>query len=1082
MFRRLEGFVNNGWSSFQEDQTSLATTPLVISAIAVDPIHRDLNKATQGLNRTATQLDRNATIDIYSPANAYYTQLKQLNDQNTQKCLPALTPQDIINKNPSGPLQCGWYYNTSDKTGKAYLSTRNGPIQGLDAPAPAQPYTLFFGNNPGNMLTARGTDLQSAQMQMDIDRCSNMACNQLGSSQYRNCGFCGSRGIPIKNGVPKYPQNIYASCAGGSTNLILTASQCPTIAPPTGNTNSGVTINNEGQPTGIIRRSVPPTIAECTPDENTRFSGPCLQTFLRNAGCTSQGSLSLALNGFTTTTDQNSIATNNPNINTYVNMPAPKFNLNRFTMAPTLQDAQAEAVALATASQSAITNGQPTKQNTLEIDLCKKSGYFLENYNFCSELADGSPRPTAGWDIGCLQEEFLKAGLSKNGTMYPTRYNSAYTYYNTLQTWKNVKDYMKSIFDNMYLGVPIREGFTVRERFTDVASTPFVLQSVNYPTYYITFTSQGAPIKIIESTTPTSFVWKQGPTNNTIQIFLASNQSLCLNVRRMGGILYPDPLPGLYNTFIVRKGKAGGNTVTFESATGKNTFLRHAGFTLYLNGDNGTDLFAKDSSFIARDSVSGAKIFEPFVTSPESGTLPVSFFQPPTIDDGSRTTFPIIKKALEEGRNQILEEPPIPFTVEGMEIYTTSTVNSGDGNMAVITDYRVASSPPNLPNLERNVVLANLTVATSQQITPKLIVYGPVNLFSYTVNSVLTGWGWQSENLIDAQPNTFQPLQVLKPYPKSQTKNMRIALYNKPGTTLLQPFQVLAKQYNIFKSEWVTGGTGAPMYSFPMSPQPTMSIVRDINAPFLRFEVQNDPVLTNNTLFTDVRSSLMFSTTVLGNPLQFQNTGLSILKTPGINGYAQFSGSQLTNIQIDYPIWGYATFVFSITSIPSTTSDQAMNLLHIGNKINGQIGNGFRCVVYGSTNNNITFAIQTLSQTGIVIRSSSVTVPIQVGSWYMLGIQSATVVNNPTVTVYAINPQTQMTSVTGTPVLLDSSMQIKRANHSQQTGPYFQIGDANTSIDFKVAWLHFFDNTIITADPNREIAGYGPKGYLTGLF
>jgi len=261
-----------------------------------------------------------------------------------------------------------------------------------------------------------------------------------------------------------------------------------------------------------------------------------------------------------------------------------------------------------------------------------------------------------------------------------------------------------------------------------------------------------------------------------------------------------------------------------------------------------------------------------------------------------------------------------------------------------------------------------------------------------------------------------------------------------------------------------------------------MSIVRDVDGPFLRFEVQNDPVLTNNTLFTDMRSSLMFSTTVLGNPLQFQNTGLSILKTPGINGYAQFSGSQLTNIQIDYPIWGYATFVFSITSIPSTASDQAMNLLHIGNKINGQIGNGFRCAVYGSTNGNITFTIQTLTETGMITNASSVTVPLQVGAWYMLGIQSTTTSSNPTVTVYAINPQTQITSVVGTPILLNSSIQIKQANYSQQIGPYFQIGDANTSIDFKVAWLHFFDNTISTADPDTEIAGYGPRGYPTGLF
>ena len=1055
MFRRLDGFVNNVWSTYQEDQAQLATTPIMVSSIAPPS---NLNEATRGITP-------GSTIDIYSPANAYYSQITQLNQKNTQ-CLTKTSPQAIIDTNPSGPLQCGWYYNTSSRTGQSYLSTRKGPILGLNAPPPTQPYTLYFGNNPGNMLTSLSKDLQSAQMQMDIDNCNHMACNQLGSAQYKDCAWCGTKGIPVKNGLVKYPQNILATCAGGSANLITSSQQCPP-PPPIANPNSQVTTNSQGIPTGIVRPDVAPTAGQCMPDSTGRLSGACLQTALSSQGCSPQGSMSLALNGFTSTTEVDSIKTNNSRIGDYFNTtPKPAFDLNKFTMAPTMADAQSQALALATASQLAKTSGQPTKQNTLAIDMCKQSGYFIDNYDFCTELIDTSPLPTAGWDLNCLQKAFLAAGLTSGGSMYPTKYNSAYAFYNTLSPWKAVKDYMKNIYDGIYNGCDIAEGFTVRERFENPMSNPFTLQSVNYPALSMTFADQGSQIRI--TNIPTQFVWQKG-SQGTIMIFPAAQSSFALALR--GSRLYANPLPSQNNTFYVRNGNSGGNSISFESATQRGSFLRHSGFALYMGPNENTPLYNADSSFVPKDTA--------------GSVLPLSFFRSITGSSNKpnlQVCYPGQSEAVKKGWGQILDVPVLAFTTEGMEIYTTSTINSGDGNMAVITDYRVASSPPNLPNLERNHILVNLTTSTDQVITPKLTVQGPVNLFCYTVNSVLTAWGWQSDNLIDAEPNTFQPLQILKSY-KKQTKNMRIALYNKPGTTLLKPFQLFANQPNIFKAQWVTGGTGAPMYSFPMSPEPTMSILRDINAPFLRFEVLNDPVLTANPIFTDRRAAeLMFSNTVLGNPLQFKNTGLNILKTPGVNGYAQFNGSQMTNIQIDYPIWGYATFAFSITSIPSTTVEQAINLLHIGNKIDGQIGNGFRCAVYGSTNGNITLTIQTLSQTGAVAKSSAVTVPLQVGSWYMLGIQSATITNNPTVTVYAINPQTQTTSVTGTPILLDSSIQIKQANHSQRTGPYFQIGDANASIDFNVAWLHFFDNTISTADPNTEVAGYGPRGYQTGLF
>ena len=58
-------------------------------------------------------------------------------------------------------------------------------------------------------------------------------------------------------------------------------------------------------------------------------------------------------------------------------------------------------------------------------------------------------------------------------------------------------------------------------------------------------------------------------------------------------------------TWIVRPGLANSNCVSFESANASGKYLRHSGFQLYLNPNDGTTLFASDATFCPQPGNSG---------------------------------------------------------------------------------------------------------------------------------------------------------------------------------------------------------------------------------------------------------------------------------------------------------------------------------------------------------------------------------------------------------------------------------------------------------------------------------------------
>ena len=919
--------------------------------------------------------------------------------------MKAKQPQDILNMNVKGIYQCGWYYNTTKKAGQGYLSDKNGPLPNLTSGGPPNsPYTFYFGSD------GTPTSMQAAQEQYDIDRCSPLkTCSQVG--KYPGCGYCTSslKGIPINpDNSPKYPSNVMATCY--QTNIVTNTTKCP-VPPP-------VPVLKPTSSSGI---TYPKLTGNCQPDPNGRLSGACLQTALKNANCQPQGALFTALNGFSSTTDPGSLQKNNANISTYADM-KPNFNLNKFVMAPTIEDAQTQAIALSTASTSATnlakTNQEgQTKANTLAIDLCTKSGYFLDQYDFCTELQPNTPVPTVGWDLGCLQKAFRKTfqiQRAPSGTMYPnTKGDCAHRYYNTLGTWGAVIDFIKSIYNNLYSGGPMYtnpcgsnpQPLMGGGRFM---SKPFSLQSINYPDRFIRQKSgQGIAELSNRYDTDCNFTWQLSPEGgrapwatsfakdsaSIIQFIPTNSPGSRLYYRDW--VLRAKPVnsePDYLASYYVRPGNAGSGTVSFESTAHPGYFLRHAGFLMYMHQKDGSDLFNQDSSFFPRGSNN-----DPF-----KGYRSIKFFT--AQQNVQIPNYPGQQAAVNTSIGAVLDPAQTVYS-EGFQ----STSNKGLELLALepIHGIHTITSHASVPSL-KHVNVGGLS-----------LVYTLANYASPTNQTVVASHSVNPGNTLDAMINGY--------------------LKDKPNA--LDRFPVSARQTNLIKTLWKSNGRPGSEYSWTVNPALVPYIPLGPQEPFLRFEPFSDPVYTGNKyVFTEVRAPEIANVQLGGALPEFHATGISVLKCPGNRGFVHLSSSQFNIPYVDLTLCQKATFCFSVAQIPSSTARNPSTVLRLCNRTQDAMVNGYNCAVYGSTNSTISFIIQTPGK-------STSPVSLTVDKWYTLAMDKETVRLSSIDTHTNTSSLVSMIPLTGTPPIQKSTNRI---------GPLIQIGDASTSLRLNVAWLHLY--------------------------
>ena len=355
----------------------------------------------------------------------------------------------------------------------------------------------------------------------------------------------------------------------------------------------------------------------------------------------------------------------------------------------------------------------------------------------------------------------------------------------------------------------------------------------------------------------------------------------------------------------------------------------------------------------------------------------------------------------------------VQHTTKGMEIFTYQIMEG----IPVITGYTVDTAVRSRTN--QILTMACYTLEHDELINFSIPVE-PENGIALSVNTFLPNWS--SGDTV--QTTNYEPMAALVPY-APQTLAIRY-VPTKQHTFLSQTIRLKAGVPNLVKTQHIQTMKG---------PQAQITIYRRLTGPFLTFQPYTDPVYTGNKYtWTETRMPEVAAIRFSGASLQFHTTGHDILRTPGTHGYAELHGSAIHILSVHPSAWSIATFVFSIGSIPPTTPLTACSLF---------VESQFNCGVYGSTNHNIKFAC------------GAATIPLSVRTWYMMVCSR----HNNSIALYALDPLKNLIIPTGfVPV------PTMKKGH-----PYIQIGDANTSMNLNVAWLHLFDNSINTIDPVAEL-------------
>jgi len=1014
MFRQLQGFVD-AVSDYKQQNTQLASgTTLIASDVASVP--GNVNRAFSGLYGIDD-------IDVKGPAINAASLLESLKEAN-KECAKATKPQDLINLNQEGTRQCGWYYNLDKNRGVGFLTDNSTsipePINIKGVKQPKGPYQLYFGNTTSN------SSLQAAQEQYDTDFCNKLKeCNRV--LEFPGCGYCKKGdigGIPIdKFNNAKYSNTHSKQCE--ANQIVTNSSQCPVqrkYIPPRQRTG------------GVIRPAPANIIGGCNPDPTTgRLTGACLQSTLQSQGCDPDGGLYTALNGFTAEMDIASIAKNNSTINLYAENQQAPFQLTKFLTAKNNIDAKAFALALATDSDRAekIPFAKQKKADALAIDLCQSSGYFLQNYDFCSELAPSSQKPSEGWDLSCLQKAFLNAGLtvmSRNGNKYPRIKNDAnHQLYNSMTPWKKVTDYM----DKLYKGINVIESFIDPNdaKAPLWCMKPFSLQLVNFPERWLTYNFAGQVTGNPGfNSDRMSFSWSMSKIPGYIQIHPWANKEYKITVDKWRNVICDnyytqDSIYGPNNNFDgawravpgLSLDNPDADCVSFQFCIIWNNspypipfFLCHSGFRLYMGYNNNQYYFKRDASFRPMNNQDGLTLTKP------SG---LAFFQPKEVvkypeavnqDDS-------IKGGMGVPMGKI---PPgyvcDPFTNpnQGIEVFTSQFVNG----LHVITGYSVQSSLKSVSAATASQIytIANYYTAQPQIVSPSVSI-GVGN----TLTGVVEGYITEGVSLLDTR---IPPRESV--------------------VDALGPFKLFPNRKTLVKLLWKNNGGVGSQFGYSLTPATSSVLAREPEDPVLRFEPFSDPAWTGNKyIFTESRMPETAFVSLVGTEPRFQTAGTSVLKTPGTKGYAQFNKTQIYIPYVDLVLCSHQTFCFSITHMPPCTKNKPCNLLKLCNRTStGARINGYECVVYGSTNGNISFAIQ---------QSEGLTEPVTltVDTWYVLSLTRTQVQIDAIDPIRSAKKQVAIIPVrTRTPVVKTNS----------RLGPLIQIGDASTPLQFNVAWLHLF--------------------------
>jgi len=246
---------------------------------------------------------------------------------------------------------------------------------------------------------------------------------------------------------------------------------------------------------------------------------------------------------------------------------------------------------------------------------------------------------------------------------------------------------------------------------------------------------------------------------------------------------------------------------------------------------------------------------------------------------------------------------------------------------------------------------------------------------------------------------------------------------------------------------------------------PYYSLTLEPRAPFLNFEVLQD-----GGTFDDTRNPGMFNNLISQGSLEFHNRPEERNSVPGNKGFIRLTNNSsilnLTNIA--YQAWGTCTFAFRIQSMPIKDS---LFTFWVFNKL---------CAFYLVPLNGSTaqIRVQTNMTPDNTMYDGPTNFNIQLGTWYYMEVAQRSdgfdvfcdSINN---IIKNGNYTTQNTKITNSgPITTTNNYGLYAPGQYNCNvaigGKAGGLNFANASFQFDLAWMHFFDYYINTADVIKD--------------
>jgi len=306
--------------------------------------------------------------------------------------------------------RCGWVYNNSDyKQGRGAFGTADGAFQ-----------TSTNGTWMWNLAAAK--EKYHAAICAEVKNCEDLDAPQYAG----RCGWCTKTGkaVPIAGGKVAYPYNPLCGCPGG--NIVTTPGSCSKPPPPL----------PPGAPRPPASSQNPATI--CTPLANGNIPRDCVILKAKQAGCSDNGTLISAMK---TGSDSNYFDSLSQAASYILYQQRAAVGLDENSLSSgkiTIGQALSEFKRVSDQASSDLEGGLQFAAR----DLCNKAG-TMETFDFCTEILDSTLGP---FSFKCIQDQFLRMGGQKTGTMFPSPENQ--NQWNSMNKWADVKALINKIAED----------------------------------------------------------------------------------------------------------------------------------------------------------------------------------------------------------------------------------------------------------------------------------------------------------------------------------------------------------------------------------------------------------------------------------------------------------------------------------------------------------------------------------------------------------------------------------------------------------------------------------------------------------